>query len=368
MLAESSPWWRRSGLAPCSTLRTPPSFLVASLAWRWSCPAFHVLLTMSIITAWTRTAYNMQGSAPKMTARTWGTTPDLGLLLAGGDWNLLPPGESFAHLHKPSDEGHRPPAQAVSEHEARWRPVLDKLVEVETCDYTHFDKPNMLLGRLDRWYSLAPTWQCRQLRFSGGAMELPERIFARGLSDHSPIVLKVTQRTVQPKETQRISFAVVRSPHSRTFLDEALADVDLDAMPPIGRWLCHKEQLRDAAQRTRDYLLAFDPHNVYSKAQTFASLSRTLWRNDVNTAKMLLTCNHLAKRHIEISDRMVSCLDPVRLELEARGAFRVNANEANHCIGFTGEKVKRPTCPSLPAGGAAKPRQALAPCETEACG
>ena len=197
-------------------------------------------------------------------------SPGSRLLLGGGDWNPPAPGEMLGHSHKLDVEEFRPPPLAVTELDVLWRPLRDQLVEFETKDPSHFDKPNMLVGRWDWRYFMMPPWQAWQLDFTGGATSLPELIFAYGLGDPLPI---------------------------------ALWEAACKARS-MGSGSLHKEKIREAAGCAMASPLQHEPHGVLLKAQTLASLSCTLGRSDVALAWRMIQCNDTARRHI-IFDHMV---------------------------------------------------------------
>ena len=83
-----------------------------------------------------------------------------------------------------------------------------------------------------------------------------------------------------------------------------------DHTPTVRRWHLHKEIIREACRQTRDYIFIKHETSAFAIRQTLTTISRAVWRNDINTAYKLIASSFVARSHVKILDGKVSLVDP----------------------------------------------------------
>ena len=75
-------------------------------------------------------------------------------VLAAGDWNFLAPGEVMHSVVAPSSSPPRADSLVkVRPFQSRWQAVLNKLLELDQPEMTHYNVSSLTVARIDRIYS-----------------------------------------------------------------------------------------------------------------------------------------------------------------------------------------------------------------------
>ena len=139
-------------------------------------------------------------------------------------------------------------------------------------------------------------------------------MFARGLSDHSPIVCSFRFSDRKPFYNQSIPSFVIRSPKFKSLHDDMVSEAKLDKLPTIQRWELHKQIIQDAARIARNDELENFPDKFDSRFLTLTTIGRVASQNNVKLAFKLIARSSLAREHIVIDNERVELLEPDKFE------------------------------------------------------
>ena len=228
-----------------------------------------------------------------------------------GDWNFLAPGESQMSIASPvSCTSAADVGSTCSRYQQLWQAVLDLMVEFQQVAPTHFSPASLTCSRIDRIFTSTPGWIVTSVRTRASLCAQPRELHETGISDHAPVSASMTFRRQLPREKQPIPRHVAESAHFKKKHDELVAEVDLRRLPPVQRWEQHKIILRQAGRYARNAMLNGAEHTEFEVNQSLATISRTVWHNDVRLARKLLQCSTLAQDHIVVTDAEVKLKCP----------------------------------------------------------
>ena len=128
--------------------------------------------------------------------------------------------------------------------------VLEEVLGQETSGQevkpTHFNSGAATLTHIDRIYSPAPGWQLINARHAAAVVDEPMTLYAKGISDHSPVQAKLSSKGAAPRGTLPISHTVCNHHSFKTFHDKLASALDLDNMAVTERWETHKLVIQEA--------------------------------------------------------------------------------------------------------------------------
>ena len=227
-----------------------------------------------------------------------------------GDFNFDRAGDARLILSQPHVVG------APSRGSTFWNRALRNYTEIDAGQFSRYDSCADALTCLDFVYSAAPPSLLAQLHVNFPEDFDPRTLHSKGISDHAPVGFALRTRRPQKKKSQLISAHVVNHPSFRLAHDELATAVDLDSLPVHARWFAHKTIIKAAAKLTRNALLAGDCDTPFARAQSLATVSRAVWRQDVRLTKNILIHNTIAKKTIHLVNGKPALIDPAKFEEE----------------------------------------------------
>ena len=173
-------------------------------------------------------------------------SPDTSAVFVMGDFNFS--ADSPLTLNTPTIAERRHHGRATL-----WRSTLERLLEIETSEPTHFQRGSNAVSCIDRCWSSLPGWVATQLFVEAGVQGSPEELASQNISDHAALVVTLRPRLPRPPHQRNISKEVFRSPLFAHTLNAYLPHVDLEAMSPPVALDFYKMLLREAARLTREF-------------------------------------------------------------------------------------------------------------------
>ncbi len=232
-----------------------------------------------------------------------------------GDFNFLPRGEEAAYLATPTLAyttlgGSR----KITGSDVKLAKLLGEMVELQQSQPTHFDNATSSESRLDRGYTSLPGWLLLSHRFQAGTLFDCRWIHKQGVSDHAPVCINFRKDLPIQSGARPITASACKTPLFLRSLESLLLTWNVPQMHPFSRWRWHKYCIREAARCSRNDALTAFPDSPQSRALTYASMGRAVWRNDVILAKNLILRSRSAAFHLSIHDGYVDLDFPEQFE------------------------------------------------------
>ena len=182
-----------------------------------------------------------------------------------GDFNFLPPGCFALSVRSPLSASSVGAAPANAQDAARWTGALERMVELQQMDPTHYLAMSGTMSRLDRIYTTVPSWSLAVAAISCEVVGCPERLHAEGLSDHAPVRFTIAAGTAVPTQERPIPKEVFSDPLFVKYHDRFYDDANLDSLPPIPRWQHHKTVIKLAAKYTRNEMFLNSSNPLFTE-------------------------------------------------------------------------------------------------------
>lgn len=106
-------------------------------------------------------------------------------------------------------------------------------------------------SRIHKVYIRFPPWAFPLLTVQGAALDDPLDLRRRGLSDHAPLMFKVSPRTSLPAAHRLAPWKLSQHPMLAKFVDQISDAISLLSLPPFVAWAAYKQVLRAAADGVR---------------------------------------------------------------------------------------------------------------------
>ncbi len=116
----------------------------------------------------------------------------------------------------------------------------------------------------------------------------PAEMWSKGISDHSPVRICFKSKSRVDPKRRPIHPEVCKHPHFKALVSHGLQQLPLDTFGVWRRHAAHKTHIRVAAAKVRNFLLQSEPESLFARHQTFASMARSVWTQDVSLANTLM--------------------------------------------------------------------------------
>lgn len=265
-----------------------------------------------------------------------------------GDFNYIPRGEGRHFAARPG--GRLDIDSQAMAMEGAWPRVLDRLIELAQPEPTHISPSNMSLARLDRVYTSAPAWLVSNLHLSGLLSNTPQNLYQRGISDHSPVVIKLSEHQRRHPDQQLIPHHIAKSHIFQEVLAKLEIDNGLEHLDTVRRWQLHKKLVRKAGKVARRIILSKEATSSFSVAQVLTTISRILVRNDYRLAETLISSSLVTRQHIFVESGQVflkeaqafaTAIDEAKFSLLKNDADRMSESFAGHVSSASSGSIQK---------------------------
>ena len=189
-----------------------------------------------------------------------------------------------------------------------WLPYLERWLEIMQPFPTHFSAIGQTGARLDRGWASSPPHQVLQMSVTSHVLGSPEDFEARGVSDHAPVAFIFCPKAHGRNQPRPIPRQVCRDPAFASRIESLAAGIDLLAQPPRLQLRLYNKIILEAGRRIRERQFVLNPDSASSLRLLVSSISRAIWRNDLKSAKKLLSSCALAREFLVIRNGVcVTC-------------------------------------------------------------
>jgi hypothetical protein len=206
-----------------------------------------------------------------------------------GDFNREPPHTPRISISEPSRAYYPHIGENTNHnHGFKWDALFQDLVEIVSPDPTHLIADSLLLNIIDRAFTSVPSHAWLTVQPAISTLIRPDDAHANGISDHAMLMVSASLRAPPDPETLPIKAEVFKHPEFQRQLQILYDYVPLENLPTWERWETNKTILRQAALRTRDFMLLNDRNSTFSEQMTLSTLTRAIWHNNVPLANLIL--------------------------------------------------------------------------------
>ena len=235
-------------------------------------------------------------------------SPDTHMTFVGGDFNFLPPGDTYKLLDDvaSADVLVRPP---VRPGESILAPLLaNNFTELAQRFHTRYSSSRNSVAKLDRVYTACPQWRLLLLSCRGETIGHPRALHLESISDHAPVrIVLAAKRALAPSQ-RPIARHVAEHSRFREKCNVLMGIARLDDLEAEDRLLLHKEILKQCGRETRDELQVLDPHSPFVRCSMLESIARAVWFDDAKLAQAILDNNPSAGEYFTLVDGVPTIL------------------------------------------------------------
>ena len=183
--------------------------------------------------------------------------------------------------------------------------VLALFRELRQPFHIHFDATSQQLTLIDRLFDASPPWTAKHLDHTIRIKDHPEKLTARGGSDHAiAIVIWALMRRLH-KSSQPVSPEITREPRYRQLIADAAKSLKLGSSSTWNRHAAHEFMLKEAALVVRKEISDTGSSECAGRCGT-AAAARAVWAQNDSYASRLIQRNAVAKRHLRICEGKVA--------------------------------------------------------------
>ena len=196
--------------------------------------------------------------------------------------------------------------------------VVDCFIRVEHDQYSHYNSGLKHLNDIDHIYFSAPGSAQLQHKFQA-SVERPEVLFAQGISDHAPLICKVSFGSAD-EESLPISPKTAKNPRFVFFLDCLCKATRFDRMLADHALLAYKLLIREAAKLTRNENRCKHKNAKHLHLPNLMLIARVVSSNKLSLAKKLALEDEFFDTRIAFESGRATLRMPAAFELEIRHA------------------------------------------------
>ena len=157
-----------------------------------------------------------------------------------------------------------------------------------------------------------------QYRFQA-SVERPEVLFAKGISDHAPLVCKVSFGSSE-EGSLPISPKVAKNPRFKFFLENLCNATRFDRMLADHALIAYKRLIREAAKLTRNENCSMHRNAKHLYLPNLMLIARVVASNHLTLARKLILEDNFFASRIHFHSGRVMLLQPIAFEHEVMSA------------------------------------------------
>ena len=209
-----------------------------------------------------------------------------------------------------------------------WKSLFDTMLEIETDMPTRFNKSDFTASAIDRIFVSIPSHAMPEIVANLTITHDATILSDQRLSDHAILQLSLSLKPRTPLLEQGIHPTIFRDPSFATYLHQLVTASNDTYLPIESRWRTHKRLMREAAQLVRDDWL-LSPTGAGSRrgylegrVLTMRSISRAVWRQDVQLARRVQSTTELGAKFLIIANGAITLSDDAEFAMLSSALHR----------------------------------------------